>query len=59
MQRFMNKLAARFVKPTNILDLQQDKKSFSALDVSLLTLKDDVNLYIGLVTKLKLRKLME
>lgn len=55
----MNNSAARFIKPTVIQDLQQDKKSFSALDVSLLTLKDDVNLYIGLVTKLKLRKLME
>lgn len=55
----MNNSAARFIKPTVIHDLQQDKKSFSALDVSLLTLKDDVNLYIGLVTKLKLRKLME
>ena len=50
----MNNSAARFIKPTVIQDLQQDKKSFSALDVSLLTQKDDANLYIGLVTKLKL-----
>ena len=55
----MNNSAARFIKPTVIHDLQQDKKSFSALDVSLLTQTDDANLYIGLVTKLKLRKLME
>ena len=51
MQRFMKKLAARFVKPTNILDLQQDKKSFSDLYVSLSNQKHDINLHTCLVTK--------
>ena len=57
----MNKSAAHFIKTFVIQDLQQDKKSFSALplDVSLFNRKDNIDLHIGLVTKLKLRKLME
>ena len=47
MQEFMNKLEARFTKPIIIQDLQQDKKLFSALDISLLKQKDDIYLHIG------------
>ena len=59
MQKFMNKLAARFIRPTVIQDLQKDKNSFSTVDVSLFNQKDDMDLHIGLVAKQKLRKLME
>ena len=57
----MNKSAAHFIKTFLIEDLQQGKKSFSALalDVSLSNRKNNIDLHVGLVTKLKLRKLME
>ena len=57
----MNKSAAHFIKTFIVQGLQQDKKSFSALplDVSLFNQKNNIDLHIGLVTKLKLRKLMQ
>ena len=48
MQKFMNKLAARFIRPTVIQDLQKHKNSFSTVDVSLFNQKDDMDLHIGL-----------
>ena len=41
MQKFMNKLASRFVKPEAIQQINEEKKSFSALNVSRENQRDD------------------
>ena len=59
IQKFMNKLASPFVKPEVIQQLNKEKKSFSALNVSQQNQRDDQNIHIGLLTKSLLKKLLQ
>ena len=59
MQKFMNKLASKFVKPKIIRKLKDDKLCFSKLDITLPNQKDDQDLTIGNITKAKLRRALE
>ena len=59
MQMFMNKLAAKFIKPEVIRELKGNELSFSKLDVSLANQKNDKDLTIGNVTKPKLRRVLD
>ena len=58
MEAFMQKLAAKFVKPEKIMAHKQVKGSLKSLDISLDNQKQDESLSIGMVTKAKLRKLL-
>ena len=58
MNQFMNKLASKFVKPEVIQQLKESDQSFAALDTSLQNQRDDIDLFIGMLTKQKLRKLL-
>ena len=53
-QRFMNKLASKFVKPDIIRNLKESNKSFSELDISTENQKEGKNLLIGFTTRNKL-----
>ena len=53
-QRFMNKLASKFVKPDTIRSLKEANKSFSELDISTENQKEGKNLFIGFTTRNKL-----
>ena len=59
MQKFMNKLASKFVKPEIIRKLKDDKLCFSKLDINLSNQKDDQDLTIGNITKATLRRALE
>ena len=59
MQKFMNKLATRFVKSEVIQQLNEEKRSFSALNMSRENQRDDQNIHIGLLTNSLLKKLLE
>ena len=59
MQKFMNKLASRFVKPEVIQQLNEGKKSFLALNVSRENTRDDQNIHSRLLIKSLLKKLLE
>ena len=41
-EHFMNKLAARFIKPEVIQDIRSEEKSFAKLDISLQNQKDHI-----------------
>ena len=58
-QKFMNKLATKFIKPEVIIQLKDEKKSFSELDLRIGNQKDDIDLSVGFITKTKLLKLLE
>ena len=59
METFMQKLAAMFVKPETIMEHKQVHGSLKSLDISLENQKPDESLSVGMVTKAKLRKLLE
>ena len=52
-QRFLNKLASKFVKPDLIRTLKQANKSFNELDISIENEKEDKNLFIEFTTRNK------
>ena len=58
-ERFMNKLAGRFIKPEVIQEIRNEEKSFAKLDISLQNQKDDIDLGIGILTKRKVKQLLE
>ena len=58
-KRFMNKLAARFMKPEAIQETKSEEKSFAKLDISLKNRKGDIDLGIGILTKRKVKQLLE
>ena len=58
-ERFMNKLASRFIKPEIIQENKNQGKSFAKLDISWENQKDDNDLGIGMITKRTLRQLFE
>ena len=58
-ERFMNKLAARFIKPEVTQEIKKEEKSFAKLDISLQNQKHDINLGIAILTKRKLKQLLE
>ena len=55
----MNKLASRLIKPEVTQQLNEEKYSFSALNVSQENQRDDQNIHIGLFTKSLLKQLLE
>ena len=57
-QRFMNKLASRFVKPEVIQIHKEENISFSSLPLSFSDQKDDINLGIGFLTRQQIQKLL-
>ena len=57
-QRFMNKLASRFVKPEVIQIHKEENISFSSLPLSFSDQKDDINLGIGFLTCQQIQKLL-
>ena len=59
MQKFMNRLASRFVKPEVIEQLNEEKKYFLALSVSRENTRYDQNIQSSLLTKSLLKKLLE
>ena len=58
-QRFMDKLASRFVKPQVIQKLQSENKSFAELDICHENQKDDMALGIGPLTRNTLKRLLQ
>ena len=58
-QRFMHKLASKFIKPEIIQKQKLENKSFADLDVSLENQKDDMSLGIGPLTRNTLKRLLE
>ena len=52
-QKFMNKLASKFVKPDIIRTLKEANKSFSELHISIENQKEDKNLFLGFTTRNK------
>ena len=52
-QKFMNKLASKFVKPDITRTLNEANKSFSELDISIENQKEDKNLFLGFTTRNK------
>ena len=54
METFLQKLAAKFVKPEIVKAHKQEKGSLKSLDISFENKKEDENLSIGMVTKAKL-----
>ena len=59
METFLQKLAAKFVKPKIVMAHKQEKGSLKSLDISFENQKEDENLSIGMVTKAKLRRLLD
>ena len=59
MQKFTNKLASRFVKPEVIQQINEEKKSFLALNVSRENQREGQNIHIRLLTKLLLKKFLQ
>ena len=59
METFLQKLAAKFVKPDIVMAHKQEKGSLKSLDISFENQKEDENLSIGMVTKAKLRRLLD
>ena len=59
MQKIMNKLASQFVKPEVIQQINEEKKSFLALNVSRENQREGQNIHIHLLTKLLLKKLLQ
>ena len=53
-QRFMNKLASKFVKLDIIRTLKEANKSFIELDISIENQKEDKNIFIGFTIRNKL-----
>ena len=58
-ERFMNKSAARFIKPEVIQEIKDEEKFFVKLDISLQNQKDDIDFGIGILTKRKVKQLLE
>ena len=58
MNRFMNKLASKFIKPDVLQMFKAQDKPFSTLDTSLLNQRNDIDLFIGMMTKQKLKQLL-
>ena len=50
-EHFMNKLAARIIKPEVIQEIRNEEKSFAKLDISLQNQKGEIDLGIGILTK--------
>ena len=59
MNKFVNKLAGEFIKPTVIQAFKESGKSFDCFDPTFSNQLDDNELSIGLSTKLKLKQLVE
>ena len=59
MQKIMNKLASQFVKREVIQQINEEKKSFLALNVSRENQREGQNIHIHLLTKLLLKKLLQ
>jgi hypothetical protein len=59
MQKFMNKLASKFIKPEVIPGLKASNASFSKLYISVANQKHDRDLFIGFTTKNTLQSLLE
>ena len=58
-QRFMQKLASKFVKPQIIHEHQSENQSLAQLDICLENQKDDMSLGIGPLTRSTLKRLLE
>ena len=58
-ERFMNKLAARFIKPEVFQETKSEEKPFAKLDISFQNQKEDIDLGIGILTKRKAKQLLE
>ena len=56
---FMNKLEARFINPEVIEEIKNEEKSFAKLDISLQNQKDGIHLGICILTKWKVKQLLE
>ena len=54
----MNKLASKFVKPDVLQMFKVQDKPFSTLDTSSLNQCDDIDSFIGMMTKQKLKQLL-
>ena len=59
IQRFMNKLASKFIKPEVIQQLKWEGLSFSKLNISLENQKSNPDLTIGILNKTLLAKLLD
>ncbi len=59
MELFMSKLVAKFVKPEKVMEHKQKNGSLKSLDISISNQKDDRSLSVGMVTKGKLKKLLD
>ena len=58
-QRFMHKLASKFIKPAVIHELKSRHECFSSLDISLGNQKDDIDLGIGSLTRSTMKHLLD
>ena len=58
-ERFMNKSAARFIKPDVIQEIKNGEKFFVKVDISLQNQKNDIDFGIGILTKRKVKQLLE
>ena len=52
----MNKLANKFIKPDVLQMFKAQDQPFSTVDTSLLNQRDDIDLFIGVMTKQKLKQ---
>ena len=58
-QRFMSKLASRFIKPLSIQNHKESNSSLATLDIDIENQKDDINFGIGIVTRNILKRLFD
>ncbi|CAB4014767.1 ATP-dependent DNA helicase [Paramuricea clavata] len=59
MEVFMSKLASKFVKPEKVIAHKQNEGSMKSLDISIANQKEDSSLSVGMVTKGKMRSLLD
>ena len=58
-QRFMSKLASRFIKPLSIQNHKESNSSLATLDIDIENQKDDINFGIDIVTRNILKRLFD
>ncbi len=58
-QRFMHKLASKFIKPAIIQEHKSKKLSFAKMDISTENQRDDISLGIGPITRNTIKRLLD